>query len=168
MKKALLTTAMATSMMGLSASALAEHYVGLDYQQYSLSSSGMSDLEPESVALRLGSSLGDYARVEGRFGRSVADDNNEVTALKIDQYIGFYVKGGMTVADMVFPYAIIGYSKVDLETYGERAETESDMSYGVGADLHFGQFQVGAEWMMMHDKSDYELEVISLSGAWRF
>lgn len=172
MKKTLLTTALATAMIGLSTTALAQDeyrsYVGIDYQLYSFSTSGQSDLEPESIVFKLGSSLGDYAKIEGRFGRSVADDNNRNTALKVDEIIGFYVKGGMQVADMLFPYAIIGFTKVDFEFYQEPDQTESDLSYGVGADLHFGRFQVGAEWMMMQDKSDYELEVVSLSAAWRF
>jgi len=42
------------------------------------------------------------------------------------------------------------------------------MSYGLGGDLHFGSFQVGAEWMMAQDKTDYELKLATISAAWRF
>ena len=36
------------------------------------------------------------------------------------------------------------------------------------ADLHIGNFQVGAEWMMMLDESEYELKTTSVSVGWRF
>lgn len=169
MKKAILSTALATSLMGFAGLASAEHsYVGVDYQMYSFGASGIDDMEPDAMVFKLGSSVSDYAIIEGRFGRSLTDDNANSTALKIDEIIGIYVKGGMDVMDMVFPYAVLGYSKVDFEFYGEPDQTESDLSYGVGADLYFGNLQVGAEWMMMQDKTDYELEVVSVSAAWRF
>lgn len=168
MKKAILSTALATALLGSASAALAESYVGADYQMYTFSTSGVDDLEPDALVFKLGSSLGDYAKLEGRFGRSLSDDNADGVAMKIDEIIGFYVKGGMDVMNMVFPYAVLGYSKVDFEVRDLPDQTESDMSYGVGADFHFGSMQVGVEWMMMQDKTDYELEVISLSGAWRF
>ena len=168
MKKAILSSAVAAALLGSATGALAEGYVGLDYQMYTFSASGADDMEPQSMVLKLGGSLGQYAKVETRFGRSVADDNANGTDLKIDEIIGFYVKGGMDVMDLVFPYAVIGYSKVDFEFHDQPDQTESDVSYGVGADFHFGDMQVGVEWMMMQDKTDYELEVVSLSGAWRF
>ncbi|MEN8670914.1 MAG: hypothetical protein ABF318_17425, partial [Ketobacter sp.] len=72
-------------------------------------------------------------------------------------------------ADMLFPYVILGYTKVDYEFWGASIDqTESDLSYGLGADVELGSFKVGLEWMMLQDKSDYELEGLSLNGAWRF
>src|SRR5690606_18213831 len=131
MKKALIGTAIATGIMLSTQMAKAESgYIGMDYQMYTLSASGIQDLEPQSIVLKLGGNVNEFVQLEGRFGRSVADDNASGTALKIDEIIGFYVKGGMPLMDMVFPYAILGYSKVDLEFFGEPSQTESDMSYG--------------------------------------
>jgi len=109
--------------------------------------------------------------LETRLGRSLSDDNehNVGLTLKVDELIGFYAKGGMDFANMVFPYFVLGYSKVDLEFEGAATEqTESDISYGIGADFHFGMMQVGLEWLMMLDKSDYELDTLSLTAAYRF
>lgn len=171
MKKALIGTALATGILLATPSVMAgTGYVGLDYQLFTLSpnEAGAKDFEPEAVALKIGGSLSDYAMIEGRIGSSTADDSANDTALQVDNIIGFYVKGGMDLMNMVFPYAIIGVSKADLQIVDEFHTTESDLSYGVGADVHFGDFQVGAEWMMMLDETDYELEVMSVSGAWRF
>ena len=61
----------------------------------------------------------------------------------------------MEFADMVFPYVALGYTKVDFEFHGSQNDlTESDLSYGIGADVRIGQFQVGLEWIMLQDKSD--------------
>lgn len=170
MKKLLIAAATASGLLCASSAVLAENdlYVGAQYNMYSLGASGISDLEPDGLAVVLGGKVNENFMLEGRFGRSLSDDNGSGTALKIDDHIGFYVKGGMEFANMVFPYVVLGYTKVDLEFYNELTQTESDLSYGVGADVHFGNMQVGVEWMKLQDKTDYELEGLSLTGAWRF
>lgn len=170
MKKTLFTALAASGLLFAGQQALAEgNYIGAQYNMYTFSTSDMQDLEPDGLVLKLGGDLNENFQLEGRFGRSLSDDNNNVTALKIDEYIGFYVKGGMEFADMVFPYVTLGYTKVDFEFYGDDLDqTESDLSYGLGADVRFGDVQVGIEWIMLQDKSDYELENLNLSCAWRF
>ncbi|MGB3622659.1 MAG: porin family protein [Ketobacter sp.] len=171
MKKALITTAITSGLFFTSQLTMAEeqNYVGLQYNMFTYSEDGLGDLEPEGVALVIGGELNDNFRLEGRLGSSTADDNVAGVALAIDNYIGFYVKGGMRFADMVFPYVVLGYSLVDLKSHDANYyDTESDLSYGVGADVNFGNFQVGLEWIMLQDKSAYELENLSLTAAWRF
>lgn len=171
MKKTLLAVTAATGLMVGAQAAMAEDglYIGAQYNLYTFSTSGLDDLEPDGLALVLGGDLNENFQIEGRFGRSLSDDNVTGAALKVDEHIGFYVKGGMKFADLVFPYVILGYTKVDYEFWGASIDqTESDLSYGLGADVELGQFKVGLEWMMLQDKSDYELEGLSLSGAWRF
>lgn len=170
MKKTLLAAAIASLALGAQ-TALADDdlYIGAQYNLYTLSSSGMDDLEPDGLAVIMGGNINENFQVEGRFGRSLSDDNNNVTAIKVDDYVGFYLKGGMSFADMVFPYVAIGYTKVDLEIWGAPInETESDLSYGIGADVALGNVKVGIEWMKLQDKTDYELEGLGLNAAWRF
>jgi len=163
-------SAIATSTLLLtSQNSLDINYLGANYILYTHSQSGLDDLNPDGLALVIGGKLNENFRLEGRFGRSISDDNVPGAALKIDDYVGFYVKGGMSFADIVFPYIALGYTKVDFEYWGAPiAETESDLSYGVGADLDLGKFKLGLEWMMLQDKKDYELQGLSLSGAWCF
>lgn len=171
MKKTLIAAATAAGLLCASQSVLAEGdlYIGGQYNLYTVSISGVDDLEPDGLALVIGGKLNENFKLEGRFGRSLSDDNIPGAALKVDEHIGFYVKGGMTFADMVFPYVALGYTKVDFEFWGEPVDqTESDLSYGVGADLNFGNLMVGLEWMKLQDKTDYELEGLSLTGAWHF
>ncbi len=170
MKKTLITAAMATGLLCASQHSLADElYMGAQYNLYTFSTSDLSDLEPDGLAFVIGGNLNENFQLEGRFGRSLSDDNVDGAALKVDDHVGFYIKGGMTFADMVFPYVVLGYTKVDLEFYDAPISyTESDLSYGVGADVELGQFSVGLEWMMLQDKTDYELEGLSLSGKWRF
>ncbi|HAG94048.1 MAG: hypothetical protein CMK83_23610 [Pseudomonadales bacterium] len=171
MKRTLIAVAVATGMFSGAQAAMAEgeSYVGAQYNLYTFSTSGLDDLEPDGLAFIIGGNLNENFQIEGRFGRSLSDDNVTGAALKVDEHIGFYVKGGMTFADMLFPYVILGYTKVDYEFWGASIDqTESDLSYGLGADVELGSFKVGLEWMMLQDKSDYELEGLSLNGAWRF
>ena len=170
MKKTLIAAAMATGLVCGSQQALADDlYLGAQYNLYTFSTSDLDDLEPDGLAFVIGGNLNENFQVEGRFGRSLSDDNVQGAALKVDELVGFYVKGGMTFADMVFPYVILGYTKVDLEFWGEPLDyTESDLSYGVGADVELGNFSVGLEWMMLQDKTDYEREGLSFNGKWRF
>lgn len=168
MKKTLIGTALATGMVLSVPSAMAaDGYIGLDYQMFRLVAEGLSDPQPEGVAVRLGGSLNDYFRVEGRIGSSTGNDEVDGVGVKVDDYMGLYLKSGATLANSLFPYVAIGFSKADV-VVDDEPETEGDFSWGVGADLHIGNFQVGAEWMMMLDESEYELKTTSVSVGWRF
>ena len=170
MKKALIGTALASGILLSAQTTLADTgYVGIDYQMYTYSVSGQDDAEPESIALKLGGSLNQYFKVEARLGRSVKDDNTQSDAVKVSNTVGFYLKGGMDVMNMVFPYFITGYSKYDIKHYGDTyTAAESAVSWGVGADFHYQKVQVGVEWMRVADKSQYDLEAVSVSAAYRF
>lgn len=180
MKKAFFGTVLASGILVSATSAMADTgYVGIDYQKYRLVSEGGKDPQPEAAGFRIGGSLNDYFRVEGRVGTSVNEDSINKDTTDIHQYMGVYVKAGADLGDVVFPYVALGLSKADILTYTgtvsnnqfsfvKNRQTESDMSWGVGADAHFGDIQVGAEWMMMMDESNYELKVTTLSLGWRF
>ncbi|MEZ5506434.1 MAG: porin family protein [Gammaproteobacteria bacterium] len=169
MKKALIGTALVSGMLLSTPTVMAgTGYIGLDYQMFRLVSEGIDDLQPEGAALRLGGSLSDNFMIEGRIGQSTGSDETDGVSLKVDDYMGLYLKAGVDVMDMLFPYVAAGFSKVDLTTDNDPSETEGGFSYGFGADVHLGNFQVGAEWMMMLDEADYELKTTSVSVAWRF
>lgn len=171
MNKALIAGTFAATLL-TSQLSLAQQsgYVGMQYNLYKVSANGiMDELEPDGITLKLGGNISDSFQLEGRFGRSLSDDNGTGNAIKVDEYVGFYVKAGHKFADMVFPYLILGYTKLDVEYYGNPTDqTESDISYGVGADLHFDRFMVGIEWIMLQDKSQIDVENLNLSAAWRF
>ena len=170
MKKALIGTALATGILLSAQNTLADTgYVGINYQMYTLSASGQDDLQPQGIALKIGGSLNQYFQVEGRIGTGTQDDNISGAAIMITNTQGFYLKGGMDVMNMVYPYVIAGFTKYDIKQYGDQlADTESGSSYGVGADFHYKRIQVGVEWMKLDDNSQYDLDQVSVSAAWRF
>ena len=170
MRIAFLISALSLGTFGISQAAVASsNYIAVQYNTYEFSYDADEDLEPDGFTFNLGSHINENFIIEGRFGRSASDDNGNGVALKIDDYIGFYTKAGMTFADMVFPYIVLGYSKVDLELYNASiAQTESDFSYGIGAHVHYQDFQAGIEWMKVQDKTEFDLDALSLSFGWRF
>src|SRR3990167_3352987 len=169
MKKALLGTVLASGLLLATPATFAgTGYVGIDYQLFTAVIENVPDLEPEAVALRIGGHLNDNFQLERRIGSGTKNDSVEGESLQVDNIFGFYLKGGVDLANMFFPYLLLGYTKVEFQSPGDIGQTESDMSYGFGGDLHFGSFQIGAEWMMAQDKTDYELKMTTLSAAWRF
>lgn len=169
MKKALIGTALVSGMLLSTPSVMAgTGYIGIDYQMFRLVTEGVDDFQPEGAGLRLGGALNDNFMIEGRVGRSTGSDEEDDVSLKVDDYMGLYLKGGADIADMLFPYVLVGFSKADLIMDNETPETEGGFSYGFGADMHLGNFQVGAEWMMMLDEADYELKTTTVSIGWRF
>lgn len=169
MKKALIGTALASGLLLATPATFAgTGYIGIDYQMYTTVIEQVPDLQPEAVALRLGGHLNDYFQVEGRIGSGTKGDEIDGDSLQVDNIFGFYLKGGVDLADLFFPYLMLGYTKVEFQSPDELGQTESDMSYGFGGDLHFGSFQIGAEWMMAQEKTDYELKMTTVSAAWRF
>ena len=170
MKKALIGTALATGILLSAQNTLADTgYIGINYQMYTLSASGQDDLKPQGVALKIGGSLNQYFQMEARLGTGTTNDNNASQSITITNTQGFYLKGGMDVMNMVYPYVIAGFTKYDIQKYGySNADTESGTSFGVGADFHYKHMQVGLEWMRLDDKSRYNLDQLSVSAAWRF
>ncbi len=94
---------------------------------------------------------------------------------ELDSLYGVFLRAGIS-ASSFYPYAIIGYTEGEGETtnarftasgdvagvtdrqtlvveYESEDETESDFSYGIGADFHFGNnLAANAEWMSYLDK----------------
>ncbi len=94
---------------------------------------------------------------------------------ELDSLYGVFLRAGVS-AGSFYPYAIIGYTEGKGETtnarfiasgdvagvagrqtlvveYENEDDTESDFSYGIGADFHFGNnLAANAEWMSYLDK----------------
>ncbi|HVL00158.1 MAG TPA: outer membrane beta-barrel protein, partial [Dongiaceae bacterium] len=114
MKKALIGTALASGLLLATPSSFADTgYIGIDYQLFTTVVEQEDDLQPEAVALRLGGNLNDYFQVEGRIGSGTkGDDNSQGESLQVDNIFGFYLKGGVDIANLFFPYMLVGYTKV--------------------------------------------------------
>lgn len=82
--------------------------------------------------------------------------------------------GVLPLSDMFSLFGKLGYASYDIDAHasiggesGSGSESESDMVYGVGAALGFGQFGVRLEYEAINvDGGDANM--ISLSGLFRF
>lgn len=171
MKKALANSAAAAGLLLASQATLAEdqNYVGLQYNIFSYSEQDLEELEPEGATFIIGGDLNDYFRIDARIGQGVSYDSVPGLTMMIDNYIGFYLKGGISIQDVIFPYIAAGYSIVDLKADdADYYETESDASYGVGVDIRVRRFQLGIEYLMLQDKTAYELDTFNITGSYLF
>lgn len=83
--------------------------------------------------------------------------------------------GTLPVGDMFSLFGKVGYASYDIDAHveivgfgsGSDSTSESDMTYGVGGELSFGQFGARLEYEAINvDRGDANM--ISLSGVFRF
>lgn len=83
--------------------------------------------------------------------------------------------GVLPVSDMVSLFGKIGYASYDIDAHvevagfgsGSDSQSESDMTYGIGGALSFGQFAVRLEYEAINvDNGDANM--ISVGGVFRF
>ena len=110
---------------------------------------------------------------------------------ELDSLYGIYWRASIP-ANKIYPYTIIGYTIAEIETSkgfitgtgnntgnGELStitvdfvkdnETQSGISYGVGADFHVNDnLAINAEWMSYLDKDELDISGASLSLVYKF
>ncbi|WP_298443015.1 porin family protein [uncultured Ferrimonas sp.] len=163
MKKLLIALAM------LPALACADNgaYVGVQY-----SNVDAEEVSLGALGLQAGYQFSEYLSAEGRMGVGISDDTYMGVDIELNNYFGAYLKAQYPTASGFSPYALLGYSKGELEAsfQGESlSEDESDMSYGVGVEYDLGnRFLLGVEYLVLIDKDGYEINNLSFGGRYRF
>ena len=106
--------------------------------------------------------------------------------VELDDLYGIFLRAGIS-AGQFYPYAIIGYTEGEGEVSNQRIiatvegdsivaeadinedETESDFSYGVGADFRFtDSIAMNAEWMSYLDKDGAKIGGFQLGLVFAF
>jgi outer membrane immunogenic protein len=132
------------------------------------------DASLTAVFGRLGTMFNENISGEIRVGFGIADDTVlDVVDVELDNLFGAYVRGGIPVADAFYPYAIIGYTRGKLSAsvsgFGSESGTESDISFGVGADFDVASnITLNAEYMNFLDKDGAEISGFSFGLASKF
>lgn len=194
--------------------AMAATYVGVGVSVLDMKSSN-SDTSTDfsAVDFRLGQEANRFISGEFRLGVGVdggsysdksdgqkttflADGTNELTtktessnaSLKLKYYTGVYLRGTLPVADVIFPYAIIGATHVKMDTditnnstlvSPTKNESKRDVtslsgsgtgfSYGVGIDIPMAiNFDLNLEYMSYYDKDEISLKGFSAGVTYRF
>jgi len=174
MKKLLSVTALM-----LSGSVVAQTgYVGGGLALVDYSEAGISDSASlTAIYGRLGTTFNESFSGEIRAGLGIGSDTISGGCcgdfdVEVNRLFGVYVKGGVPVSDAFFPYVVLGYTrgKVDYSRQGfSFSETESDVSFGVGADFSISDtITASVEYMNYLDKGVAEINGLSLSIVTKF
>lgn len=160
------------ALLATSGSLLADQvYYGANVAFFDYSENGLTD-EPSLTAVygRLGTSFNDYFSAEARIGFGLTDDRVSVFGNDVDvdlnNLFGAYLKGGAQVTEMFYPYAVIGYTRGEIEASVlgfSISESESDLSFGLGADVTVSEgMTFNLEYMNYYDKDGVELSGFSV------
>lgn len=140
------------------------------------------DLNIDALFYRYGYQINSYSATEFRAAFGVGDDSKAMTVyginfdldVSIESYLGVYYKIGIPSETLVFPYVILGYTnmvlnyEIDQMDY-EKTGSDSDYSYGLGADFDIGDIiMVNAEYMVYLDKGGVEIAGFSVGVSYRF
>jgi opacity protein-like surface antigen len=126
---------------------------------------------------RVGMNLNANFSGEIRVGVGLGDDSVDVLGtevdVELDKMFGVYLRGGIPVAEGVFPYAIIGYTNGEVTAsasgFGSESESESDVSFGVGIDFALNdELTLNAEYMSYFDKDGAEIGGFALGIVTKF
>jgi opacity protein-like surface antigen len=161
-------------------------YAGVQYASTDFSFDGVSqEFSPTALIGRAGSNFNQYVSIEGRLGIGLSDDTITVTdgvttrqvSVELDTLIGFYGIGRVPLGKSSSLYALIGLTQVDATASSSvtgsapasLSDDESDLSYGLGADIGLRyNLWVNIEYVQYLDKSDIEVSAVAVGMRFGF
>lgn len=155
-------------------------YVGANYTFVTYDEEFLGDADLGALSGKVGARINPYISAELRAGVGVADetatDGNVSVTLELDYLVGGYVLFGLPNKTPIYPYIALGYTKGELTLSATDpggsfsiSESDSDLSYGLGANLAISDnVQLNAEYMKYIDKDDYEVSGISIGASYLF
>ena len=125
---------------------------------------------------RLGTALSEHVSVEARLGFGLMDDTINVMGVDVDvqmnYMIGAYGRFGFNATDDIYPYALVGYTRGQIEASAggfTAKSSESDVSFGAGDDFKVNErVKVSAEYVSYLDKDGAEVSGPSISALIKF
>lgn|SRR5690554_465474 len=158
--------------------ALAEkNYAGGSIAFVDYSEEGISDdASLTMLAGRLGTKFNENFSGEIRVGLGIGDDSVDVLGtevdVELDSMFGAYVRGGLQAADSFYPYVVLGYTRGELTASVpgfSDSESESDVSFGLGADVDINEkLTLNIEYMNYFDKDGAEVDGFSFGLVTKF
>ena len=186
------TLPLALALIGVAAPAFAveqgETYLGGGFGMGSFNEDGVPEFNPTFGIGRIGYGVTDNFAVEGRLGFGISGDSNTANfgqgnvdlSLEIDSIAAVYGVGYLPVGSRFSAYGLLGMAAVDVsveEVTPNRTissdESETDLSYGIGAEVDFTDQVAGyVEWVQYFGTSsgadDYDLSGVSLGAKYSF
>ena len=170
----------ASSILCLSASASADnsYYFGGNFSLLKADYDIIGDdASLTAIYGRFGAQLNENISIETRLGFGVGDDDVQYLGVDIntelDSVFGVYARAGAPVSESFYPYVIAGFTRgeatASIEGFISESESQTDMSYGVGADIGSSDtFLVNVEYMNWFDKDGTEISGFSLGFTRKF
>lgn len=168
-RKTILVATAAAAGITMSSAALAQDiyksgvgglYTGVNYTFIDIDA--QEDADVGTLSAKVGVQANEYFGAEARAGFGVNDDTVNGTEVKLDNFFGGYATINMANETPVTPYAILGFTRVELEA-GSRSDDESDFSYGAGVNVQLARNLSGnLEYMRYYDDRDVTIDGIGL------
>ena len=151
---------------------ISAQFTPLDYQVNGIDDEAM----PLTVNGRFGAFIDQYTSVEWRLGAGVEDDTLTATQgaarVNIDLLYGVYLRGGIPLGTVLYPYVSIGYTWADLDfeyagaTFSDKVD---DVSFAVGFDLNLGdKWSINGEYQQYINEKESKLAGPSLGLTFRY
>lgn len=180
MFKKLTTVAIAVAALGFGSQAMAEHYVGGNISAMKVKEDDLDNANLVALYGRLGTEFTENFSAEIRVGTGIDDDKVNVNVggmnvpvnVELNYFYGAYVRGTIPIADAFYPYAVVGFTRAELEgkAFGQSVKSSGDdISFGVGADIRLtSNTDLNLEYMNYYDKDDVSIDGFSLGFTYRF
>lgn len=148
-------------------------YLGAGYTDASIDFDVIDkDADIGVLFARAGYQINQNIAVEGRLGTGVDDDEIYGVEVELKDTYGVYVKAGFPTQSGLYPYALLGMTHVKVKASGfggSETDSDSDISYGIGADYWFNStVSAGLELANLYDKDGDEVTGITFGMNFRF
>lgn len=171
MKKLVTHSTCVLALMAAGSAIAADPYVGgsalfvdAEFQEFS------EEASLTGITGRLGTMMNENIGGEVRVSLGVGDDSifSGLVDVELNSMIGAYMRAGLPVGQNFFPYAVLGFTRTELEFsgFGSDSDSETDVSYGFGADMSLDRnLSLNVEYMNYYDKDGTEISGFSIGIA---
>ena len=155
----------ATAFAGTAVAQQERTYIGGNLVWADYSASGFGSATPTALAGRFGREFTRNLAVEGRLGLGIDDDEG----VDLDHLFGVYGRAILPLADIFSIYGMLGFTAGKVSAPGRGSDSDTDISYGFGADLAVGRnLAVNFEWAKLFEGSGYDVEATSVGIVYRY
>ncbi|MDY6840051.1 MAG: porin family protein [Pseudomonadota bacterium] len=136
-------------------------YAGLNYT-FMNAEIGRYDADTGTLSGKVGVMATPFLGIEARAGFGADDDTINGVDVSVDNFYGGYATFNLANESMVTPYAVLGFTRVEAEV-GSVEDDDSDVSYGIGANMEFAPNLSGnLEYMRYYDDDNVQLDGLSV------
>ena len=172
MLKKLTTLSIAVAALTCGGHAMAAHYVGGNLAAVQADFDRVGDADLVALYGRLGTEFSENFSGEIRVGTGIDDDRVNGVKVELDHFYGAYVRGGIPLGDVFFPYAVVGLTRAELQLSNRlfsSKESGTDVYFGLGTDIHLSSnVDLNVEYMNYYDKNDVAVDGFAVGMTYRF